>query len=239
MQVFRERGDVEGASTALCELSTVHSYLGDPRSDDEAEEAVALLDDRPGEAIVTALTGLAGTYLVNDMFERCAVLAGRALGLAEELRLPGPLKVLGFRGGGHLGILVDLGRLQDVVEAGVRIRDECLAQGFTARAVAAAASTARALGETGATAEALTLAIATRDQVGAGVQPAIIELAAGELVSSAPGWRRAYALLGRGRCLTALGNPAAEAALQEARSLFAAMGARTPASPSAMCCSRR
>ena len=35
---------------------------------------------------------------------------------------------------------------------------------------------------------------------------------------------RAYALLGQGRCLAALGKPAAEAPLREARELFASMG---------------
>jgi class 3 adenylate cyclase len=390
--LFRERGDVEGAATALCELSTVHSYLGDPRSDDEAEEAVALLDDRPGEALVTVLTGLAGTYLVADSFERCAVVAGRALDLAEELGLSVPLKALGFHGGArvglgdadglvelerardllasggggrdavvmannyaanvyeiegpaggvpaheaaialaeargvttvalhadYLGMLVDIGRLHEVVEAGVRVRDECVEQGFTARAVGAAAATARALYETGAAAEALTLATATRYQLHDGIQPALVEYAAGELLavfagagrreearslledvaaaiswdvsqrlaayvrgalavghadlatraceSASPHWpmfeagvaaarahlaeaagelddaaqrygavadswgtlgarlEEGYAVLGRGRCLAALGDLSAEAALHEARRLFAAMGA--------------
>ena len=36
----------------------------------------------------------------------------------------------------------------------------------------------------------------------------------------------AYALLGRGRCLTTLGNPAADRTLREARHLFDDMGAR-------------
>ena len=35
---------------------------------------------------------------------------------------------------------------------------------------------------------------------------------------------RTYALLGRGRCLAALGKPQAAAPLREARELFAAMG---------------
>jgi len=35
---------------------------------------------------------------------------------------------------------------------------------------------------------------------------------------------RAYALLGHGRCLTALSKPDAEAPLREARELFASMG---------------
>jgi hypothetical protein len=35
---------------------------------------------------------------------------------------------------------------------------------------------------------------------------------------------RAYALLGRGRCLAALGDPEAGAPLREARKLFASMG---------------
>ena len=35
---------------------------------------------------------------------------------------------------------------------------------------------------------------------------------------------RAYALLGQGRCLVALGDSAAEAPLVEARDLFASMG---------------
>jgi class 3 adenylate cyclase/tetratricopeptide (TPR) repeat protein len=394
VQLFRDRGDVEGAATALGELSTVHSYQGDPRSTGEAEEAVALLEDRPGAALVGALTGLAGTWLVNDEPERCAAVAGRALDLAEELGLPLPLKALGFRGGArvglgdadglaelerardllvaggggrdavvmannfavnvyeiegpaggvsaheaaialaeargvttaalhadYLGMLVDVGRLQEVVEAGVRVRDECLAQGFTARAAGAAAATARALCETGATAEALTLATATRDQLRDGLQPALVEFSAGELLEvfvaagrrdnarslleqvaaddtiswdvsqrlaafvrgalavgdvelgtricerASPHWpmfqagvaagrahlaeadgdpdlaaaryaevaerwrglgarlEEGYAVLGRGRCLAALGNPAAAATLHEARRLFAAMGA--------------
>ena len=48
---------------------------------------------------------------------------------------------------------------------------------------------------------------------------------------AAAGWRefgnvpeRAYALLGQGRCLTALGRPEAEVPLREARDLFASMG---------------
>jgi hypothetical protein len=35
---------------------------------------------------------------------------------------------------------------------------------------------------------------------------------------------RAYALLGQGRCLLALGNPGAERLLREARDLFASTG---------------
>jgi hypothetical protein len=35
---------------------------------------------------------------------------------------------------------------------------------------------------------------------------------------------RAYALLGQGRCLAGLGNPAAEQPIREARELFASMG---------------
>ena len=35
---------------------------------------------------------------------------------------------------------------------------------------------------------------------------------------------RAYALLGQGRCLAALGNPESEVPLREARDLFASMG---------------
>ena len=35
---------------------------------------------------------------------------------------------------------------------------------------------------------------------------------------------RAYALLGQGRCLAALGEPEAEEPLREARELFASMG---------------
>ena len=35
---------------------------------------------------------------------------------------------------------------------------------------------------------------------------------------------RAYALLGRGRCLVALGDPAPAQPLEEARELFASMG---------------
>jgi hypothetical protein len=57
--------------------------------------------------------------------------------------------------------------------------------------------------------------------------------AANLFVEAAEGWRklgnvpeRAYALLGQGRCLRALGDPAAEHPLTEARELFASMGYR-------------
>jgi hypothetical protein len=83
----------------------------------------------------------------------------------------------------YLGMLVDVGRLEEVVEAGERVHAECLAQGFTTRAISAVASTARALWETGDTGHALTLATATRGQLGGeGYQPAIVESAAGELL---------------------------------------------------------
>jgi hypothetical protein len=39
---------------------------------------------------------------------------------------------------------------------------------------------------------------------------------------------RAYALLGQGRCLAALGKPEAEEPLREARELFASMGYKPP-----------
>ncbi|HEU0335435.1 MAG TPA: hypothetical protein VFR43_02715, partial [Gaiellaceae bacterium] len=58
------------------------------------------------------------------------------------------------------------------------------------------------------------------------------DLAAARYAEVAERWRglgarleEGYAVLGRGRCLAALGNPAAAATLQEARRLFVAMGA--------------
>ena len=42
--------------------------------------------------------------------------------------------------------------------------------------------------------------------------------------SSANVPERAYALLGQGRCLAALGKPGAEGPLREAKELFASMG---------------
>ena len=55
--------------------------------------------------------------------------------------------------------------------------------------------------------------------------------AAGLYKEAAEGWHqfgnvpeRAYALLGQGRCLAALGDAAADASLREARELFASMG---------------
>jgi DNA-binding SARP family transcriptional activator len=61
-----------------------------------------------------------------------------------------------------------------------------------------------------------------------------LEEAAALFAEAAIGWHawgnvpeRAYALLGQGRCLSALGKPQAEQPLREARELFASMGYRT------------
>ncbi|MDH4177832.1 MAG: AAA family ATPase, partial [Thermoleophilia bacterium] len=50
--------------------------------------------------------------------------------------------------------------------------------------------------------------------------------AAGRFASLGAGLEHAYAVLGQGRCLAALGDPSAESTLREARRLFAEMGAR-------------
>jgi hypothetical protein len=61
-----------------------------------------------------------------------------------------------------------------------------------------------------------------------------LEEAAALYAEAAVGWHawgsvpeRAYALLGQGRCLSALGEPQAEQPLREARELFASIGFRT------------
>ncbi len=57
--------------------------------------------------------------------------------------------------------------------------------------------------------------------------------AADQFADAAERWERfgavleqAYALLGHGRCLVALGDPAADGTLRDARALFETMGAR-------------
>jgi tetratricopeptide (TPR) repeat protein len=123
VRLFRDRGDVESAAVALGELSIVHSYQSDPRAPAEAEEAVALLEGRTGEALVAALTTLAGSNLVNGDYERCRIAAARALELASEHGLPVPLRALGFHGGARVNLgdadgLEELRRARDLVVAG-------------------------------------------------------------------------------------------------------------------------
>jgi class 3 adenylate cyclase/tetratricopeptide (TPR) repeat protein len=395
VRLFRDRGDVESAAVALGEMSIIHSYQSDPRGPVEAEEAVALLEGRTGEALVAALTTLAGSNLVNGDYEQCRIAAARALELASEHGLPVPLRALGFHGGArvnlgdadgleelrrardlavaggggreavvlannyaltlgdveglvvgvpafeevlalatargvttaalradHLSLLVDVGRLDEVVADGRRVYEECQAQGFAGRAVVGAAATARALHETGSTRHALVLAQATREQLTDAIQPGLAVRSASDLVGiltasgrhddarsllgwlvSDPRWLRssgqwlaalvrgavsvgdvrlaarlldgaspnwptleadlaaarahlveargethaaaeqyaqaaerlcalgarleeAYAVLGHGRCLVALGDPDAEPTLRRARQLFASMGAQ-------------
>ena len=223
----------------------------------------------------------------------------------------------------YLGMLVDVGRLEEIVATGDRVCEDCLEQGFTGRAAGAAASMARALCETGAVHEALGHAAVALEHLGEGMQPALVDLVGGELVTVftaagrhddarallerivtdprrnrsasqrlpalvrgavaigdrdlatrlcegvSPHWpmfadgprrgpsvhlaeaegdtgaavafyadarerwgalgaslEEAYAVLGQGRCLATLGDPAAESVLRDARRLFTAIAAR-------------
>ena len=123
VSLFRERNDIEGAAAALDRLSTVHHYQGDERALSEAQEAVALLEEHPGQGLVSALAGLAGSHLVRGESADTYAAADRALALAAELNLPPPHKALGFRGSARVA-LGDPDGLADVEQAAAALLAE-------------------------------------------------------------------------------------------------------------------
>jgi tetratricopeptide (TPR) repeat protein len=125
---FRGRGDVEGAADALASRAVVFHYLGDGRALTDAQEAVALLEQVPGQALVTALGRLAGAHLTRNEDREAIDAADRALELAASLGLPQPARALGFRGSaraalGDQGGLVEIDQALELLLAQGRGRD--------------------------------------------------------------------------------------------------------------------
>ena len=125
---FRERGDIAGAAEALASRAVVSHYLGDSGALADAQEAVALLEPGQGQALVTALGRLAGTYLTRNDDSNAIAAADRALELAAELGLPQPARALGFRGSARSSLgdpdgLVEIDRALELLLAEGRGRD--------------------------------------------------------------------------------------------------------------------
>jgi class 3 adenylate cyclase/tetratricopeptide (TPR) repeat protein len=129
---FRLRGDAEGTAGALSSLSLVRYYLGDPRHLAIAQQAVALLEARPGPALVDAVDRLAGSLMVMGANRESLAAADRAIGLALSLGLPEPGRALGFRGAARCNLgdregLADLERAQEILLERGQGRDAVIA----------------------------------------------------------------------------------------------------------------
>jgi hypothetical protein len=72
--------------------------LGEGRQVALAAEAVALLAQTPGPALVTAYAQLANTHAVAGAYAEAIAAADAARGVAETLGLPEPARALGYRG---------------------------------------------------------------------------------------------------------------------------------------------
>jgi tetratricopeptide (TPR) repeat protein len=128
VSAFREGGDLEGAADALALRAVVLHYLGDPGALTDVQQAVALLEPAPGQALVTALGRLAGTYLTRNENREAIEAADRAIELAASLGLPEPARALGFRGSARASLgdpdgLIELDRALELLLAQGRGRD--------------------------------------------------------------------------------------------------------------------
>jgi DNA-binding SARP family transcriptional activator/tetratricopeptide (TPR) repeat protein len=115
---LQDEGDVLHAGEALATLSNVRRYLGEPGHAASAEQAVALLEHRPGPELVAALAQLAGFNYSGGAYDQAIATAGRALDLARRLGLPAPARALGFRGGARCakGETEGLGEMEQALE---------------------------------------------------------------------------------------------------------------------------
>jgi class 3 adenylate cyclase/tetratricopeptide (TPR) repeat protein len=114
---FRAQGEVAAAARALGTLALVFGLLGDPRQWTLPVEALALLEPLgPSPELVAALTEVVRVDALQGRLEDAVRVADRALGLAQELSLPRPARVLGYRGLARAN-LGDPGALEDYREA--------------------------------------------------------------------------------------------------------------------------
>ena len=99
VEIFRERKDHVAAGRAMGTLSSVLLNMGDPRQTEVARAAVGLLEaEPPGPDLVAAYARMAGVHIVLGDSRETLAWAERAIGLARDLDLEAPARVLGFRG---------------------------------------------------------------------------------------------------------------------------------------------
>ncbi len=115
--VYRERGDLAAAAATMLPLVQVMSTLGDPRTFQIGDEALAILEPLPpGPELVGALTEIARAGALAGKPTEGIRDADRALALAEEIGAPTPARALGYRGLARCE-LGDAGGLDDMRRA--------------------------------------------------------------------------------------------------------------------------
>ncbi len=115
--LFRERGDLAGATRAMTLLWNVLRSLDDPRWSELPAEALALLEQLPpGPELVDVLGDVCRVEALVGRPEAGVRHAERALALAEELGLDRSARLLGSRGLAR-SLLADPGGLEDMREA--------------------------------------------------------------------------------------------------------------------------
>ncbi len=114
---LRARGGPVLTAQALVELGLVFFRLGDPRAWTLSAEAVALLEPLGSSPdLVVALTEVARIAVLQGRPEEGMHDAERALALADELGLPAPARLLGYKALAR-SLLGDAGGLDDAREA--------------------------------------------------------------------------------------------------------------------------
>jgi class 3 adenylate cyclase/tetratricopeptide (TPR) repeat protein len=98
-ELFKAMGGAIGAARALTLLSDVLWTMGDPRSRQVVDEAVALLESvPPGPDLVAAYTERARLECLRGESREAIEEAGRAMALASRLGLEEPARALGYLG---------------------------------------------------------------------------------------------------------------------------------------------
>jgi class 3 adenylate cyclase/tetratricopeptide (TPR) repeat protein len=114
---YRERGDLAAAAATMLPLVQVMSTLGDPRTFQIGDDALAILEPLPpGPELVGALTEIARAGALAGKPREGIRDADRALVLAEEIEAPTPARALGYRGLARCE-LGDAGGLDDMRQA--------------------------------------------------------------------------------------------------------------------------
>jgi class 3 adenylate cyclase/tetratricopeptide (TPR) repeat protein len=98
---------------ALIALTSVLYRLGDPREIKVLEEGIELLEAQPGSELVDAYAEMAGTKMVQGVYNDAIEWSERALELAEQLELDQPARAVGFRGYARTA-LGELGGVEDM-----------------------------------------------------------------------------------------------------------------------------
>jgi tetratricopeptide (TPR) repeat protein len=96
---FHDRGDPRAEARAMFPLVQVMLELGDPRTFEMGDQALAILEPlSPGPELVGALIEVARASALGAESVEGVRFAERALALAADLGLPTPARALGYRG---------------------------------------------------------------------------------------------------------------------------------------------